>query len=331
MADYYPLIARAVANLPQNTKATRRALYERARTALTTQLRAQSPAFSEANVKGELQSLEEAIRKVELSVGGKPKKVSFWKSLFTAKPSPEVLIQAALKGDIDGVDAAIAARANVNAKRNDSEGWTALMAAVKGDHLDCVNALIAAGADVNAIDNRGGTALIAAAHNETAGCAKALLAAGANANARNKIGMTALATAQFLRQHAVVAALSGRTERSVWEEYHPREAFYEAMSKQLVAKHGALKQVVCISLYPDFKIEFHYADGACIRSDRRTREYDIHFMRLGYTGEGPRYAKHFLAAAGFDLTSEEIDGVRSGDCIVLSNGKAVVERRSASA
>ena len=39
MADYYPLIARAVAGLEKNTGENRRALYERARTALVAQLR----------------------------------------------------------------------------------------------------------------------------------------------------------------------------------------------------------------------------------------------------------------------------------------------------
>lgn len=66
MADYYPLIARAVANLPQNTDAARGALYERARSALATQLRGRS----ESEVTRESQSLEDAIRNVEMEVNG---------------------------------------------------------------------------------------------------------------------------------------------------------------------------------------------------------------------------------------------------------------------
>jgi len=65
MADYYPLIARAVAGLERNTGDARRALYERARTALVAQLRGVTPALSESDVTRERLALEEAIRKVE--------------------------------------------------------------------------------------------------------------------------------------------------------------------------------------------------------------------------------------------------------------------------
>src|SRR5215467_7244294 len=65
MADYYPLISRAVAGLEKNTGENRRALYERARGALLAQLRGVSPALSESDITRERLALEESIRKVE--------------------------------------------------------------------------------------------------------------------------------------------------------------------------------------------------------------------------------------------------------------------------
>ena len=65
MADYHPLIARAVAGLEKNTGENRRALYERARTALVAQLRGVAPALDESEITRERLALEEAIRKVE--------------------------------------------------------------------------------------------------------------------------------------------------------------------------------------------------------------------------------------------------------------------------
>ena len=65
MADYYPLIARAVAGLEKNTGENRRALYERARAALLTQLRSLTPALNESDITRERLALEESIRKVE--------------------------------------------------------------------------------------------------------------------------------------------------------------------------------------------------------------------------------------------------------------------------
>src|ERR1700728_2318569 len=66
MADYYPLIARAIAGLdPSAPGESRRALYERAPAALIAQLRGVQPPLSESEITRERLSLEEAVRKVE--------------------------------------------------------------------------------------------------------------------------------------------------------------------------------------------------------------------------------------------------------------------------
>jgi hypothetical protein len=66
MADYYPLIARAIAGLdPSAPGESRRALYERARAALIAQLRGVDPPLSESEITRERLALEEAVRKVE--------------------------------------------------------------------------------------------------------------------------------------------------------------------------------------------------------------------------------------------------------------------------
>ena len=65
MADYHPLISKAVAGLDKNTGENRRVLYERARTALVNQLRGVDPPLDESDITRERLALEEAIRKVE--------------------------------------------------------------------------------------------------------------------------------------------------------------------------------------------------------------------------------------------------------------------------
>lgn len=66
MADYYPLIARAVARLDGDApRESRRAVYQRARIVLLKQLRAVNPPFSEAEITHERLALEEAVRRVE--------------------------------------------------------------------------------------------------------------------------------------------------------------------------------------------------------------------------------------------------------------------------
>jgi hypothetical protein len=65
MAEYYPLLAKAVGGLPNSTMETRHAVYERARTALLGQLRAVQPPVPEADIEMENQALDKAIARLE--------------------------------------------------------------------------------------------------------------------------------------------------------------------------------------------------------------------------------------------------------------------------
>ena len=64
MADYFPLLARAVAALNPNTKEQRHALYDRARKTLVEKLR--DPTLTQADLKAESEALEAAIQRVEM-------------------------------------------------------------------------------------------------------------------------------------------------------------------------------------------------------------------------------------------------------------------------
>jgi hypothetical protein len=65
LADYYPLIAQAVHRLEHSTAETRQTIYDRARAAMSAQLRIMTPALPESVINREQLALERAIRKVE--------------------------------------------------------------------------------------------------------------------------------------------------------------------------------------------------------------------------------------------------------------------------
>jgi hypothetical protein len=99
MADYYPLIARAIAGLdPSASGETRRALYERARTALIGQLRAVQPALSEAEITRERLALEDAVRRVEADAAKRARPDASRPS--APSPSPTVRRDATRPGDV---------------------------------------------------------------------------------------------------------------------------------------------------------------------------------------------------------------------------------------
>src|ERR1051325_1439785 len=65
MADYKELLRRAISTLPENNGAARRAVYEKARSALVGQLRAISPPLPARDITQHRLQLEDCIRQVE--------------------------------------------------------------------------------------------------------------------------------------------------------------------------------------------------------------------------------------------------------------------------
>ena len=116
----------------------------------------------------------------------------------------KLLIDAAIEGNPAEVARLIAAGANVNAV--DKNGYTALMWAasyIQSAGADRIVAdLISAGADVDMCDDEGRTALMISAWWSHAKTVTALIAAGANVDAHDHDGNTAL----------MLAAREGNTE-----------------------------------------------------------------------------------------------------------------------
>jgi hypothetical protein len=61
MADFYPLMAKAVSRLEENTAEARQELFDRARVILVEQLRLRQPPATEPEIMAERFALEDAI------------------------------------------------------------------------------------------------------------------------------------------------------------------------------------------------------------------------------------------------------------------------------
>ena len=94
-----------------------------------------------------------------------------------AAASPVDLLGAAARGDLRGVQGALAQGASVEMRN--PNGATALLLAATSGSLPVVQDLLGAGADVNAADNNGRTPLAAATAGGYDDIARALKAAGA--------------------------------------------------------------------------------------------------------------------------------------------------------
>ncbi len=119
--------------------------------------------------------------------------------------TPKALLINAEQGNIDAVNALLAAGVSPDAKL--SGGWTALMSAATHGHNVVVRTLLRQGADVNIKNDDGKTALTAAAWNGHSDVVKELLDNGARVNEQNNDGWTALMYAAWNGHRQVVETL----------------------------------------------------------------------------------------------------------------------------
>ncbi|WP_375466389.1 histidine kinase [uncultured Methylobacterium sp.] len=107
MADYYPLLARALDALPDRTPAMRRAVYERARNALVGQLRSLEPPLPEADIDLERSALDGAIDRLEAAYGA-PAPVPVAEPIAATAPAEPILVPPAPDARAGPIEPALA-------------------------------------------------------------------------------------------------------------------------------------------------------------------------------------------------------------------------------
>lgn len=110
MADYFPLLARAIASLPQKSAESRRAVYDRARATLLRQLRSVDPPLPEGEITRERMSLEDAIRRVEAEFPPPPEAVTEESPPEPEEPAPPPAAPPAARPPAQGEPRRIAPR-----------------------------------------------------------------------------------------------------------------------------------------------------------------------------------------------------------------------------
>jgi len=115
------------------------------------------------------------------------------------------LALAARRADLDAVNAILAAGTDVDSV--DADGWSALRSAAWGGHVAVVSALLISGASVDKTDSDGRTALRAAAWGGHVEVVDLLLKFGASVDLADNEGRTALIAAAYMAHATVVERL----------------------------------------------------------------------------------------------------------------------------
>ena len=161
------------------------------------------------NSRGYLNSKRKTLKKIKSNKSNKRFRKSRTKNQKggdeTQEEKDKKLLEAVDKNELDEVEAALAAGANMNVKNID--GWTALIIASTNGHTKIVAMLLEKGADVNAKNNGGWTALHLASQDGYKKIVEMLLEKGADVNAKTNNGWTALKLASQEGHTAIVEML----------------------------------------------------------------------------------------------------------------------------
>lgn len=182
--------------------------------------------------------------------------------MFDANPR---LLEAAQRGDVDGVRAALEAGAAVNARGAD--GGSAVLLATRGHHSEVVRVLIEAGADVNQQDARFDSAfLLAGAEGDVA--VLQLAAPRADPALLNRFGGTALIPAA---ERGHVEAVRFLLEHTRVDVNHVNNLGWTALLEAIVLSNGGPQHQEIVRLLLAHGADANIADRGGVTPLRHAR------------------------------------------------------------
>ena len=115
-----------------------------------------------------------------------------------------MILEAASNGNVINLIEALKNGADVNIKNRYNGYTTPIMLATKNNHLEIMQELINANADINLQDTQGCTAIMIATQNSNIAIMQKLIESGADINLINKDGDSALLLAIFNRNTSMI-------------------------------------------------------------------------------------------------------------------------------
>jgi ankyrin repeat protein len=191
------------------------------------------------------------------------------------------LVRAATRGDLESVMRLLAGGADVDSQ--DTEGRTAVTAAVYGGHLEVVRALIDGGADVDIQDSSRANALLATGETGNAEILRAVLRADPDLTRTNRFGGTALIPAAD-RGHVDVVRELVKTEIDL---DHVNDVGWTALLEAVILGNGgaAHQQIVRILVDAGADVDIADRDGVPPLEHARRNGYD-QIARILATADG---------------------------------------------